>query len=84
VLGLFAAKAVEGGGVAHLAHLGGFAAGLLVMLVLKPFVSRIEQAAAGEISEDPHSWRYERPPSRPHAGHTHRYRPRRPHDLRRY
>jgi len=81
VLGLFAAAAHEGGGVAHLAHLGGFASGLLLMLGLRPLVRRIEQAAEGEISEEPHSWRYERPPGQhSYRGRTDRYRPRWRHD----
>ncbi len=60
------------GGVAHLAHLGGFGAGLLLMFVLRPLVARIEAAAQAE--DAPHSWRYGRPPPSTYVGgHSHRY-----------
>ena len=39
---------VPGDSVAHLAHLGGFASGLALMLVLKPLAPRIEAAALYE------------------------------------
>ncbi len=39
-----------GDGVAHLAHLGGFVAGLALMLVLKPMVKQIHIAAAAEFA----------------------------------
>jgi len=38
-----------GDGVAHLAHLGGFTAGVVLMLVLKPLVKQVEIAAAAEL-----------------------------------
>jgi membrane associated rhomboid family serine protease len=37
-----------GHGVAHMAHLGGFAAGLALMLLLKPIARRVEMEEAGE------------------------------------
>ncbi len=58
---------VPGGGVAHLAHIGGFVAGLVLMLLLKPLVRRIEMAEAGEL---PHASRYA-------GGHASRYSHRR-------
>ncbi len=38
-----------GDGVAHLAHLGGFASGVVLMLLLKPWVKRVSIAAAAEL-----------------------------------
>ena len=38
-----------GGGVAHMAHLGGFVGGVVLMLVLRPLVGRIEQMHAAEF-----------------------------------
>lgn len=74
VIGLLAAGS-RVGGVAHLAHLGGFGAGVLLMLALKPFVPRIEDAAWSE--EQPHSWRYERGSrARLEDGRSARYRSR--------
>jgi membrane associated rhomboid family serine protease len=45
-----AAADPDAGGVAHAAHLGGFAAGLVLMLLLRPLVQRIHRAAQAEIS----------------------------------
>ncbi len=62
------------GQVAHMAHLGGFASGLVLMLILRPLVARIEEAAA---REGKHAHRYQSQRSQRYRSRPHRL-PRRP------
>jgi membrane associated rhomboid family serine protease len=43
-----------GSGIAHMAHIGGFVAGLALMLALRPMVARIQLAQDAEFRRDRH------------------------------
>lgn len=55
VLPMLVGEGPTGGGVAHLAHLGGFAGGVLLMLGMRSFLPRMQAVEEGELA---HARRY--------------------------